>query len=99
MDKNIILIGMPSSGKSTLGRRLAGRLGYTFLDTDEVIKQQNGCALQDIIDREGLDAFRLRERQAVLSVTVFCNLRVQMTAERTADGAYRSLPRYAPSDN
>ena len=37
--------------------------------------------------------------QAVLSVTVFCNLRVQMTAERTADGAYRSLPRYAPSDN
>ena len=69
MDKNIILIGMPSSGKSTLGRRLAGQLGYTFLDTDEVIKQQNGCALQDIIDREGLDVFRLRERQAVLSVT------------------------------
>ena len=69
MDKNIILIGMPSSGKSTLGRRLAGRLGYTFLDTDEVIKQQNGCTLQNIIDREGLDAFRLRERQAVLSVT------------------------------
>ena len=69
MDKNIILIGMPSSGKSTLGRQLARRLGYALLDTDDVIKQQNGCSLQDIIDREGLDVFRLRERQAVCSVT------------------------------
>lgn len=69
MDKNIILIGMPSCGKSTLGRPLAQAIGYTFLDTDDVIKQQNGCALQEIIDRDGLEVFRLRERQAVCSVT------------------------------
>ncbi len=68
MEKNIILIGMPSSGKTTLGRPLARRLGYSFLDTDEVIKERNGCSLQDIIDRDGLEAFRLREREAVCSV-------------------------------
>ena len=38
MNDNIILIGMPSSGKSTLGRQLAERLGYTYLDTDDVIR-------------------------------------------------------------
>ena len=65
---NIILIGMPSSGKSTLGRQLAKRLGYAFLDTDDVIKERNGCPLQAIIDRDGLDAFLRREEEAVCSV-------------------------------
>lgn len=67
---NIILIGMPSSGKSTLGKLLAKRLGYAFLDTDDVIKQRNGCELQDIIDRDGLEVFNQREEEAVCSVAV-----------------------------
>lgn len=65
---NIILVGMPSCGKSTLGHLLADKLGYTFLDTDDVIVQQNGCALQDIIDNHGRDVFMEREEAAVLSV-------------------------------
>ena len=66
---NIILTGMPSCGKSTLGRMLAKDLGYAFLDTDDVIVQRNGCPLKDILDSEGLDGFIRREEEAVCSVT------------------------------
>lgn len=67
---NLILVGMPSCGKSTMGRLLAQRLGYAFLDTDDVIKEQNGCELQDIIDTYGREVFLVREEQAVRSVNV-----------------------------
>ena len=66
---NIILTGMPSCGKSTLGRMLAKELGYAFLDTDDVIIERNGCPLKDILDNEGLDGFIRREEEAVCSVT------------------------------
>lgn len=66
---NIILTGMPSCGKSTLGRMLAKELGYAFIDTDDVIIEQNGCPLKDILDNEGLDGFIRREEEAVCSVT------------------------------
>ncbi len=68
MKTNIILIGMPSCGKSTIGRRLATLLGYDFIDTDDIIIQQNGCELRDIIRNEGLDGFRQREEDACCSV-------------------------------
>ena len=67
---NIILIGMPSCGKSTLGRLLSKELGYAFLDTDDVIIRRNGCPLRDILDREGLDGFKQREEEAICSVEV-----------------------------
>lgn len=66
---NIILTGMPSCGKSTLGRMLAKELSYAFIDTDDVIIQRNGCPLKDILDNEGLDGFIRREEEAVCSVT------------------------------
>lgn len=52
-----ILIGMPSAGKTTIGRPLADRLGVTFRDTDDIIRERMGCQLQDIIHREGLPGF------------------------------------------
>jgi shikimate kinase len=67
---NIILTGMPSCGKSTLGRLLAKELGYDFLDTDDVIIRQNGCPLKDILDNQGLDGFIRAEEAAVCSVNV-----------------------------
>ena len=65
---NIILTGMPSCGKSTLGRMLAKDLGYDFIDTDDVIIEQNGCPLKEILDKEGLEGFIRREEEAVCSV-------------------------------
>lgn len=54
---NITLIGMPASGKSTVGVLLAKRLGYTFLDTDIVIQHQERRLLKEIIEQEGLEGF------------------------------------------
>ena len=55
--KNIILIGMPGTGKSVVGRALARRLDYTFLDVDDLIVEQTGKTLPQILRTEGLEAF------------------------------------------
>ncbi|WP_298017635.1 shikimate kinase [uncultured Dysosmobacter sp.] len=55
--KNIILIGMPGTGKSTVGKALAKRLDYTFVDADDVIVETTGKTLPEILRTEGLDAF------------------------------------------
>lgn len=67
--KNIVLIGMPGAGKSTIGVLLAKALGFRFIDTDLIIQQNTGKLLQDIIDAEGLDAFCIDEERAIRSVT------------------------------
>ena len=55
--KNIILIGMPGTGKSVVGRALAKRLNYTFVDADDLIVQTTGKTLPEILRTEGLEAF------------------------------------------
>lgn len=55
--KNLILIGMPSSGKSTAGVLLAKRIGYGFIDTDLIIQGEQGALLSRIIEREGAEGF------------------------------------------
>lgn len=66
--KNITLIGMPGSGKSTLGVLLAKTLGFGFLDTDLVIQQREGDLLQNILDKVGTEAFLDLEADAICSV-------------------------------
>lgn len=67
--KNIILIGMPGCGKSTIGVILAKTLGMNFVDTDLIIQQREGRLLQDIIDTDGLEKFLDIEKAAILSQT------------------------------
>lgn len=57
MKQNITLIGMPASGKSTIGVLLAKRLGYSFVDVDIVIQEKTGKLLKEIISEEGMDGF------------------------------------------
>ena len=55
--KNIVLIGMPGSGKSTVGVVLAKMMGFHFLDCDLVIQEKEGRLLSEIIEQEGCDGF------------------------------------------
>lgn len=68
---NIVLIGMPGSGKSTVGVLLAKRLGYSFVDVDLVIQEKEGKLLKEIIEEQGEDGFlEVEERvNAELEVT------------------------------
>lgn len=69
--KNIVLVGMPGSGKSTVGVVLAKILGMDFVDVDLVIQQREGALLQDILDRVGNDRF------LELEADVICSLQCQ----------------------
>lgn len=66
--KNIVLIGMPGVGKSTIGVLLAKQLGRYFLDTDVFIQVLTDQKLQDIIDNEGIDKFCRIEEAYVLCI-------------------------------
>jgi len=68
--KNIILIGMPGAGKSTIGVVLAKTLGLNFLDTDLVIQQIHGAVLQDILNKNGLVAFKKIENTILSTISV-----------------------------
>ena len=63
MKSNITLIGMPASGKSTVGVLLAKRLGYSFVDTDLVIQEKTGKLLKEIIEESGTEGFLKVEEQ------------------------------------
>jgi shikimate kinase len=65
---NIILIGMPGAGKSTVGVILAKTLGMEFIDTDIAIQEKSGRLLQEIIDTDGPGAFTTIEEETVLSL-------------------------------
>ena len=65
---NIILIGMPGSGKSTVGVVLAKALGLRFLDVDLLIQEREGALLQELIDSRGVERFLDLERDAVCSL-------------------------------
>ncbi|MCI5656113.1 MAG: shikimate kinase [Candidatus Pseudoruminococcus sp.] len=68
--KNIILIGMPGCGKSTVGVILAKIIGYSFLDSDLLIQEKDGRLLSEIISQEGLDGFNKIENKINASIDV-----------------------------
>ena len=66
--KNIVLIGMPGAGKSTVGVVLAKKLGFAFLDSDLVIQSREGKLLHEIIEEQGVEKFWSIEEAANLSI-------------------------------
>lgn len=63
--KNIVLIGMPGSGKTTVGKLLSEKLGREFIDTDEEIVKTDGRTIPEIFSTDGEDYFRQLESEAV----------------------------------
>lgn len=61
MTQNIVLIGMPGCGKTTIGKELAGKLGREFFDTDVEIEKTAGKSIPDIFEQDGEEAFRKLE--------------------------------------
>jgi shikimate kinase len=65
MAPRVVLVGLPGSGKSTIGRRLAKALGVSLLDTDTAIEQQTGRSIADIFAADGEKEFRRIEEEVV----------------------------------
>ncbi|MBN1225564.1 MAG: shikimate kinase [Deltaproteobacteria bacterium] len=70
LKNNIVLIGMPGAGKSTVGVILAKLMSRGFIDTDILIQSRMGKSLQDIVDHEGHMALRRIEEDVILSLNL-----------------------------
>lgn len=66
---NISLVGLPGSGKSTVGRQLARRLQLPFFDSDQVIEARLGCSIRAYFEREGEERFRDVEESVIDELT------------------------------
>lgn len=69
LTRHIFIIGMPGSGKSSLGRRVANNMRLPYIDMDQRITQALGCTTQEIFDRYGEQAFRNAETNTLIELT------------------------------
>ena len=65
----IFLVGFMGSGKTTMGRKLAGYLGYLFIDLDKILEDEAGMSIAEFFKRNGEEAFREFERRMLQSST------------------------------
>ena len=65
---NVILTGLRGTGKSSVGKVLAQRLGFTFVDTDTRIEALAGCRIAEVVAQHGWEHFRALERQVVTRI-------------------------------
>lgn len=65
----IACVGLPGSGKSTVGRQLARRLTLPFVDSDQVVEQRIGCSIREFFEREGEASFRELEQNILDELT------------------------------
>ena len=68
--ENIVLVGMPGCGKSTVGKALASKLGKKFIDTDELVEKKYGKRIPQIFEEKGEEYFRDLESEAVFEASI-----------------------------
>lgn len=69
LERHIFIIGMPGSGKSSLGRKVASNLRLPYIDTDQRISEGVGCSIPEIFERYGEQAFRNAETNTLIQLT------------------------------
>lgn len=67
---HVAFVGLPGSGKSTVGRQLAKRLGRPFMDSDHIIEQRIGSSIREFFEREGEEPFRDLEQAVIDKLTL-----------------------------
>ena len=67
--ENIVLVGMPGCGKSTVGKQLAQLLGREFFDTDTLIEEKKGCSIAALFQRVGEQGFRDVETEVIRTIS------------------------------
>ena len=66
--QNLVLLGMPGSGKSTLGKMVAASLGWSFVDTDQLIEEHHNKSLQEVLDELGYLGLREEEERCLMQL-------------------------------
>lgn len=84
---NIALAGFMATGKSTVGRLVAARLGWRFIDTDDVIETRAGCTIAEIFAQHGETAFRQQEAAACAEAIAGCHRVIALGGGALLDAA------------
>ena len=95
--RRIVLTGFMGSGKTTVGPRVAERLGWIFVDVDDVIASEAGTTIPEIFRIEGETAFRRREREAILKLSGDDGLVLALGGGAIEDAATRELLLTSPA--
>ena len=68
MEKNLVLLGMMTVGKTTVGKIVAKNLGLSFVDTDKYIEEKNSMTVKEIFEKKGEKFFRLQEKKEIREI-------------------------------
>jgi len=91
MNRNIVLIGFMGTGKTTIGRRTATKLGLDFYDTDEYIKKCEGMSANDVLKKKGVKYFEGAQRFAVTNICEHKGILIATGGATVCDEKNRSL--------